>query len=386
METPAYEADKNRLFVYDINTKQELGYTVSIDQSVSEMQWSKDDKTIYFISGVKATEQLYSVDLKAAKLTPLTQGLHDLNSLSVADKEFVCVKTTMTSPAEVYKTDALGKLTQLTFTNKHFTENINWGKVESMEMTATDGKKLQTWIVFPPDFNPKKKYPTLLYCLGGPQGAISEGFSYRWNLELMAANGYIIVAPNRRGTTTFGQAWTDEIAGDWGGQAIKDYLKAIDSAATFPYVDKDKLGAVGASYGGYSVYQLAGIHNKRFKVFIAHCGLFDTRSWYGSTEELFFANHDMKGAYWDNPANKSYTEFNPSTMVKNWDTPILVIHNQLDFRVPVEQGMQAFTAAQLRGIPSKFLYFPDEGHWVMKPQNSLLWNREFFAWLDKWLK
>jgi dipeptidyl aminopeptidase/acylaminoacyl peptidase len=215
---------------------------------------------------------------------------------------------------------------------------------------------------------------------------ISQGFSYRWNFQLMAANGYIVVAPNRRGLPGFGQAWNDQIAGDWGGQSIQDYLTAIDTIAALPYVNKDKLGAVGASYGGYSVYYLAGIHNKRFKAFVSHCGLYDLPSWYGSTEELFFANHDMGGAYWQQPQPKSYQQFNPSSRVGKWDTPILVIHNQKDYRVPVEQGMQAFTAAQLQGIPSKFLYFPDEGHWVLKPQNSILWNRVFYEWLDKWLK
>ena len=243
-----------------------------------------------------------------------------------------------------------------------------------------------TWIIYPPDFDPNKKYPALLYCQGGPQSTVSQFFSYRWNFQLMAANGYIVVAPNRRGLPSFGQEWNQQISGDYGGQNMQDYLSAIDSMAKVPYIDKDKLGAVGASYGGYSVYYLAGHHNKRFKAFIAHCGMFNLESQYGGTEEMWFVNYDLGGPYWQQPTPKSYTDFSPHKFVGNWDTPILIISGGNDFRIPYTESMQAFTAAQLRGIPSKFLFFPDESHFVLKPQNSILWNREFFGWLDKYLK
>ncbi|CAN5915599.1 hypothetical protein BH24BAC1_BH24BAC1_40120 [soil metagenome] len=243
-----------------------------------------------------------------------------------------------------------------------------------------------TWVIYPADFDPAKKYPTLLYCQGGPQSPVSQSFSYRWNLQLISQQGYIVVAPNRRGLPGFGTEWNRSISGDWGGQAIQDYLSAIDDVSKEPFVDKDRLGAVGASYGCYSVYYLAGMHNKRFKAFISHCGLFNLDSWYGSTEEMFFANFDIGGPYYGKTPLKSYEQFSPHKFVQNWDTPILVIHGEKDFRVPINQGMEAFSAAQLQNIPSRFLYFPEEGHWVLKPQNSVLWYRVFFDWLDQHLK
>jgi len=259
------------------------------------------------------------------------------------------------------------------------------GKVEERSVKTTDGKDMLVWVVFPPDFDSSKKYPTLLYCQGGPQSTVSQFFSYRWNLQLMAANGYIIVAPNRRGVPSFGQEWNRQISGDYGGQNKRDLLSAIDDVKKEPFVDETRLGAVGASYGGFSVYWLAGNHEKRFKAFISHCGVFNFESKYGSTEEYFFPNFDLGGAYWDKPRPKSY-DFSPHLFVDKWDTPILVIHGAKDYRVPYIEGLQAFNAAQLRGIPSRLLVFPDEGHWVLKPQNSVLWQREFFGWLDKWLK
>jgi dipeptidyl aminopeptidase/acylaminoacyl peptidase len=260
------------------------------------------------------------------------------------------------------------------------------GKVEKRMVKTTDNKDMLVWVIYPPNFDPSKKYPTLLYCQGGPQSPVSQFFSYRWNFQLMAANGYIVVAPNRRGLPSFGQEWNAQISGDWGGQAMNDLLSAIDAVKTEKFVDENRLGAVGASFGGYSVYWLAGHHDKRFKAFISHCGVFNLESMYGSTEELFFVNHDLGGAYFENPRPKSYDIFSTHKYFDKWDTPILVIHNELDFRVPLTQGIEAFTAAQLRGIPSRFLYFPDEGHWVHKPQNSLLWQRTFFDWLKTHLK
>jgi dipeptidyl aminopeptidase/acylaminoacyl peptidase len=262
------------------------------------------------------------------------------------------------------------------------------GKVEKRWITTTDNKKMLTWVIYPPNFDPEKKYPTLLYCQGGPQSMVSQFWSYRWNFQMMAAHGYIIVAPNRRGLPGFGMEWLEQISGDYGGQNIKDYLVAIDELAKEPYVDEDKLGAIGASYGGYSVFHLAGVHNKKFKVFISHAGIFNFESQYLETEELFFPNWDYGGPFWDNTnsvVRRSYAA-SPHLFVKNWDTPILIIHGELDYRISYTQSMQAFNAAQIRGIPSKLLLFPDENHWILKPQNAILWQKEFFGWLDTYLK
>lgn len=274
---------------------------------------------------------------------------------------------------------------QLTFTNKELLSTITMGKVEERWITTSDNKKMLVWVIYPPFFDKNKKYPTLLYCQGGPQDAVSQFWSYRWNFQMMASHDYIVVAPNRRGLPTFGQEWNDEIAQDYGGQNMRDYLAAIDSLSEEPFVNKDKLGAVGASYGAFSVYWLAGHHEKRFKAFIAHCGMFNLESWYGSTEEYWFPEHDLGGAYWKPQRPASYN-FSPHKFVGKWDTPLLVIHGGNDFRIPYTEGMQAFNAAQLQGIPSRFLFFPNESHFVTKPQNSVLWQREFFRWLDQWLK
>jgi len=263
--------------------------------------------------------------------------------------------------------------------------NVKQGKVEKRWITTTDGKQMLTWIIFPPDFDSRKRYPTLLYCQGGPQSMVSQYFSYRWNFQLMANNGYIVIAPNRRGLPGFGSAWNDAILGDYSGQCMRDYLSAVDEISKENYVAKEKRAAVGASFGGYSVYWLAGNHQKRFKTFVAHCGMFNIESWYGTTEEMFFANNDNKGPYWQAPRSKNYDN-SPHKFIQNWDSPMLVIHNEKDFRVPLGQGQEAFNAAQLKGLPSRFLYFPDENHWVTKPQNSILWQRVFFEWLDYQLK
>jgi len=289
------------------------------------------------------------------------------------------------SRQHVYVDARTGAARQLSFATDDPWKGIAKGNVERRTVKTADGQNMNVWMIFPPGFDAKKKYPALLYCQGGPQSALSQFFSYRWNMQLMAAKGYIVVAPCRRGMPGSGQAWNDAISGDWGGGAMQDLLAASDYAAKEPYVDAARMGAVGASFGGYSVYWLAGNHQKRFKVFIAHDGIFNLESFYGETEELWFVHNDLEGAYWKTPKPKSYTQFSPHLYVQNWDTPILIVHNELDFRIPVTQGIQAFTAAQLRGIPSRFLYFPDEGHWMQKAQNSMLWQRTFFDWLDKYL-
>jgi dipeptidyl aminopeptidase/acylaminoacyl peptidase len=388
MAKGGFESDRNRLMVYDLKTKLRTDATPTEEVSAGSPVWSADGQKIYFLGVTRGTEQIYEVVLKTQKVRQLTQGTHNYLTLAlVGPEEFICTKTTMSQPAELVRVSAKdGRETQLTFTNRAQLEKLKLGSVEERTVKTSDGKQMQVWLILPPDFDPNKKYPALLYCQGGPQSPITQSFSYRWNFQLMAANGYVVVAPNRRGLPGFGREWNDAISGDWGGQPIKDYLAAIDDAATLPYVDKTKLGAVGASYGGYSVYYLAGNHQKRFKTFIAHAGLFDFQSWYPTTEELFFAKHDLGGPYFDPAAAKTYQQFSPSLYAKNWDTPILVIHGQRDFRVPVEQGMEAFGVAQLRNIPSRFLYFPDEGHWIMRPQNAVLWNRVFFDWLARSLK
>lgn len=393
MERAGFEADKNRIFVMDLNTKIITDITKPIDQSADNILWSKDAKTIYFTSCVDAVHQLYSYSLTAKKdpLRKITNGLSDIGSidLSVDGKltNIVATRVNMSSPTEIYKIElAKGNLYKLTSTNDDELKKLQLGKVEKRMVETTDGKEMLVWVIYPPDFDKEKKYPSLLVCQGGPQSTVSQGFSYRWNFQLMAAKGYVVIAPNRRGLPSFGQEWNDQISGDWGGQAMQDLLSAVDDVSKEEYIDKDRRAAVGASYGGYSVYWLAGHHQNRFKSFIAHCGVFNLESMYGSTEEIFFVNHDLEGAYWKTPKPKSYDLFSPHKFVKNWNTPILVIHNDKDFRVPLGEGLQAFSAAQLQGIKSRFLYFSDEGHWVTKPQNSLLWQREFFRWLDETVK
>ena len=387
MKRDGNEADKNDIILYDLATGTKKNLTAGFDITTASFIWSKDSKFIYFLSPTVGTEQIQELNLATGKMRQISKGDFDYTGIAYAGKEIVGTKQSMNFPNELFKIDLKTlKETQLTFVNRKIYDGLKIGKIEKRWITTSDNKKMLTWVIFPPDFDPKKKYPTLLYCQGGPQSTVSQFFSYRWNFQLMAANGYIIVAPNRRGLPSFGQEWNDQISKDWGGQAITDYLTAIDTVAAEPYVDKDKLGAVGASYGGYSVYYLAGKHNKRFKTFVSHCGLFNLESFYGTTEELFFANWDLGGSYFENNPPKSYEEFSPHKFAKSWDTPILVIHGEKDFRVPFNQGMEAFQTARILGIQAKFLSFPEEGHWVMSPQNSLLWQREYFAWLDKWLK
>ncbi len=385
--TPGYESDRHRVMVYDFRKKTKWEATAGLDRNATSPAWSPDGRSIIFQSTEAGTEQLFSIEMMGNGLKQLTAGQFNFGPFVVGKNSIVTTRCSMAEPHELFSVPfSGGRDMQLTYTNKDFLATMKFGKVEKRMVKATDGQPILTWVAYPPDFDPTKKYPTLLYCQGGPQSAVSQFWSYRWNLQLMASQGYIVVAPNRRGLPGFGQKWNDQITGDWGGQAMQDLLSAIDDVATEPYVNKDALGAVGASFGGYSAYWLAGNHQKRFKTFIAHCGMFNMESWYGTTEEMFFANHDLEGPYWNPNAGETWKLDSPHKYVNNWDTPLLVIHGGLDFRVPESEGMQAFTAAQMKGIPSKFLYFPDEGHWVQQPQNSLLWQREFFGWLDRWLK
>lgn len=387
MERNGFEADKNIIQLKDIQTGKIMPVKLSMDLTVSDFQWEADGKSIVFSAPYRGVQQLFSHDLKTNITTQLTTGRMNVVHYSLCEKIIVLGLQSMLDPTDLYVFDRKKKTVEaITAVNAEEMKNITKPTIEERWIKTSDGQEMLTWVLFPPNFDPNKKYPTLLYCQGGPQSMVSQFFSYRWNLMLMASQGYIVVAPNRRGLPGFGQEWNDAISKDWGGQPMRDYLAAIDEVSKEAYVDKDRLGAVGASYGGYSVYYLAGIHENRFKTFIAHCGLFNLESWYGTTEELFFANWDIGGPYWD-PKNKELYEKNsPHKLVKNWNTPILVIHGGMDFRVPESEGMQAFQAAQLMGLKSRYLYFPTEGHWVQKPQNGMLWQREFFKWLEEDLK
>lgn len=388
MERPGFEADKNRILIMDFQTGNWRDYSEGFDQSSDHFVWSPDSRMLYFLSGVNATYQLYSLDMGSSRINQITTGMHDYQSVALAGKFLIAQRMSMSMPTEIYRveTDRRGAPQEaITSVNAEVLNRIEMGRVEERWVKTTDDKDMLVYVIYPPNFDPNKKYPALLYCGGGPQNAVSQYFSYRWNFQIMAAHDYIVVAPNRRGLPTFGQEWNDQISEDYGGQNMKDYFSAIDAVAAEPYVDENRLGAVGASYGGFSVYWLAGNHNGRFKAFIAHCGMFNFESWYATTEEMFFANWDLGGAYWEEPRPHSY-DFSPHNFVGNWDTPILVIHGGRDYRVPKSEGMQAFNVAQLQGIPSRFMFFPEESHFVLKPQNSILWQREFFKWLDQWLK
>jgi dipeptidyl aminopeptidase/acylaminoacyl peptidase len=389
MERDGYESDKNRLFVYDFDTKIKTDYTKNFDQNAEGLAWTDNSKSIYFISDIQATDEIYRLDVADGRISRITDGIHDYTGVIPAGKQLIATRMSMSMPVEIYSVDPnTGKDTQITFTNKDLLDQLKMATIEKRWIKTTDNKEELTWIIYPPDFDKAKKYPTLLYCEGGPQSTVSQFWSYRWNFQMMAANGYIIVAPNRRGLPGFGQKWNEEISGDYGGQNMKDYLSAIDEMSKEPFVNKDKLGCIGASYGGFSVYWLAGNHHKRFKAFIAHDGMFDFESQYLETEEMWFANWDLGGPFWDKNNKVAQRSFanSPSRFIQNWDTPILVVHSELDYRIPVTQGMEAFNAAILRKVPAEFLYFPDENHWVLKPQNGILWQRTFYAWLDKWLK
>ena len=388
MDEPGYEADKNDIIV--LRDGQKLNLTKEWDGTVSSFLWAEDGKKLFFIAPIAGTKQLFEVNLPkkaSAEIKQITQGQFDITAMvGQSNNTMVVTRTDMNHASEIYTVNLRnGKMDQLSHVNDDFYDTIKLSQVEKRMVPTTDGKEMLTWVIYPPDFDPNKKYPALLYLQGGPQSPLSQFYSFRWNFQLMAANGYIVVAPNRRGMPGHGVAWNEQISGDWGGQNMKDYLSAIDEVSKEDFIDKDRIGAVGASYGGYSVYYLAGHHDNRFKTFIAHDGIFNTRSMYGTTEELFFVNKDMGGPYWQTPSPKAYTEFNPINFVEKWNAPMLIIQGGKDFRVPIGQGLEAFQAAQLRGLKSKLLYFPMENHWILSPQNGIIWQKEFFKWLEETL-
>jgi dipeptidyl aminopeptidase/acylaminoacyl peptidase len=393
MKRDGYESDKNDIVI--MTESGPLNLTENWDNTVREFHWSNDGTTIYFTAAVKGTVHLFELKVPKGKALPqsprqITKGQFDVRGIVGHVKgTMIVARGDMNQATEIYSVDLKsGKMTQLTHENDALYASVKLGKVERRIATATDGAELHSWVIYPPDFDPNKKYPTLLYCQGGPQGALSQFYSYRWNFQLMAAHGYIVIAPNRRGMPGYGVEWNEQISKDYGGQNMDDYLTAIDDLAQEPYVDKERLGCVGASYGGYSAYYLAAIHEGRFKSFIAHDGIFNWKSMYGTTEELFFVNWDLGGPYWDKnnkDAWVSHTLFNPAERVEDWDSPIMVIQGGLDFRVPIGQGLEAFQAAQLQGIKSRLLYFPEENHWVLDYQNSMIWHTEFYKWLAETL-
>ena len=382
------EADKERLFIYYLLSGEVKELTANFDYNATNVVWT-DENTLYFIAPIEATHQICRVTTAGNDVEVITSGDHDITSFTIGGGRCVATVQSISMATELFEVDLnSGAMTQISEVNKPIYDNIKMGKVEKRWVKTTDGKQMLVWVILPPDFDANKKYPTLLYCQGGPQSVVSQFWSYRWNFQLMAAQGYVVVAPNRRGLPSFGQEWLDQISGDYSGQNIRDYLSAIDDVAKEKWCDNERLGCVGASYGGYSVYYLAGHHNKRFKAFISHCGIFNFESMYGETEELFFVNNDYGGSYWDKSnkvAMRSYAH-SPHKYVEKWDTPILIITGEYDYRIPYTQSLQAFTAARLRGLDARLVSFENEAHQVFKPQNSLVWNREFFGWLDKYLK
>ena len=395
MERDGYEADWNRLFIMDRQTGEKKFLSQAYPSNVDSFVWNDDSKGIYFLGVWHGEEQIYYIALdQPEQIVQLTEGMHDYGSIALCGNKLMTTRHSMSMADEIYavdktrKGDAFAQATQLTTENKHIYDQLDMGRVEGRWMKTTDGKQMLTWVIYPPQFDPNKKYPTLLFCEGGPQSPVSQFWSYRWNFQIMAANDYIIVAPNRRGLPGFGVEWNEAISGDYGGQCMKDYFTAIDEMAKEPFVDKDRLGCVGASFGGFSVYWLAGHHDKRFKAFIAHDGIFNMEMQYLETEEKWFANWDMGGAYWekDNATAQRTFANSPHKFVDKWDTPILCIHGEKDYRILANQAMAAFDAAKMRGVPAELLIYPDENHWVLKPQNGVLWQRVFFEWLDKWLK
>ncbi len=394
MERDGYEADKNDIKI--LLDGEVVNLTAEWDGTVREFMWTEKADRIFFTAATQGTVQLYAVDVpkkagKATKISQITQGQWNVSGLvGLVDGKMISGRTDMNHAKEIYSINLKsGEMEQLTHVNDEKYAAISLCNVESRMIETTDGKQMLTWVIYPPDFDPNKKYPTLLYTQGGPQSALSQFYSFRWNFQIMASQGYIVVAPNRRGMPGHGVEWNEQISKDWGGQNMQDYLSAIDAMSKESFVDENRLGCVGASYGGYSAFFLAGMHENRFKSFIAHDGIFNLKSMYGNTEELFFVNWDMGGPYWDkanSDAQRTYDEYNPINFVDQWDTPIMIIQGGKDYRVTDGQAFEAFTAAQQLGIKSRLLYFPEENHWVLSPQNGIVWQNEFFRWLDETVK
>ena len=389
MEHDGYESDKNRIFIMDMQSGVKTDLTANWDYSVDKIAWTTDEKAIAFVAPFKGTIPMFRIDIATQAVDTIADGQFDYaDVIPAANGDVLTLRHSMCEPNEIFCVSAGKQVKKLTTVNDELLSKLNPVKVEKRLVPTTDGKLMTTWVVYPPKFDPNKKYPALLYCQGGPQSPVSQFWSYRWNLRVMASQGYIVIAPNRRGLPGFGTEWNAQISGDYGGQNMKDYLSAVDYMKQEPFIDVDKIGAVGASYGGFSIYWLAGHHEHRFAALLAHAGIFNTESQYLETEEMWFANWDLGGAFWDKEnavAQRSFAN-SPHKFVDKWDTPIMVTVGEKDYRILASQGMMAFNAARLRGIPCRMLVFPDENHWILKPQNAVLWQREFFKWFDQWLK
>lgn len=388
MERDGYESDMNRIFVMDLKTMEKTHLTSDWDYTVANIAWSPNNEKIFFIANHQGITPIFSIDVKSKKIETIADQVCDYAYLApIDDKRVVTLRHSIEYPNEIFVVEK-GKDNQLTFVNKELLDKLTPVTVEKHLVPTTDGKKMTTWVILPPNFDKSKKYPAILYCQGGPQSAVSQMWSYRWNFRLMASMGYVVIAPNRRGLPGFGTEWNEQISGDYGGQNMKDYFAAVDYMVEKPYIDKERIGATGASYGGFSIYWLAGHHNNRFAALLAHAGIFNMDAQYLETEEMWFANWDFGGSYWDKENKIAQNTFknSPHRFVDKWTAPIMVTVGEKDYRILASQGMMAFNAAQLRGIPSKMLVYPDENHWILKPQNALLWQYEFFKWFDKWLK
>lgn len=386
MERAGFEADKQRLFVMEIETGSKRDLTADFRYNASYPVWNEDGSGIYFNSCVNALTGVYYVGLNDARVSKIAEAWYDFGQVTLAGEKLIALYRSMSMPNEIASIDRkTGEFHNISNENNHLLSQITMGNVEERWIKTVDNKDMHMWVIYPPKFDSTKKYPAIIFCSGGPQGVLSQNWSYRWNFQLMAANGYIVILPNRRGTTAFGQEWTDQISGDYIGLNIQDYISSVKEMKKESYVGK--VGAAGASYGGFSVFHLAGMHKGLFDAFVAHAGIFNQEHMYMTTEELWFPHWDNGGAPWDdNPVAKRHYSNSPHKFVKNWNTPILITHGELDYRVPVDQGMAAFNAAQALGVPSEMLLFPDENHWILKPQNSIQWNRIYFRWFDKWLK
>jgi dipeptidyl aminopeptidase/acylaminoacyl peptidase len=386
MERAGHEADKQRIFIYDFAKKTMTNYSKEFDSNPAGIAWSKDGKSLYFTACFDETFRALRMTFPEGKFEQISKnGFFDYQHLQETADGFVVNRSQIVRPTEIFKFDAAtGESVEISFVNKDISDQLDLPEMELHWVKTTDNKNMPAWVILPPKMDKSKKYPCIVMCTGGPQGEISQAYSYRWNYALMASQGYVVIYPGRRGVSGYGQEWSDAVSKDHGGQPERDLLSAADYIASQPYVDKNRVGAVGASYGGYSILWLAGNHNKRFKAFIAHSGIFDMKAMYATTEEMFFENWET-GPFWDANNEKHY-EQSPVNFIKKWDTPILVFHGECDYRVPYTQGLAAFNSARMMNIPAKLVVFPEETHWVLRPQNAILWQREFFAWMDKWLK
>lgn len=393
MEHDGYEADKNRIFVLDLKSGEKKDLTENWDYSADDLQWSPDGKFIYFLAPYQGTIPMFRVNVETQQVDTVTPGINDWHDYAaivpLKDNKLLTLRHSYAEPNEIFRVEMGKEPVKLTTTNDALLAKVDSISMRKEIVKTTDGKDMTVWVVLPPNFDPNKKYPSIFFCEGGPQSPVSQFFSYRWNFRLMASQGYVVIAPNRRGLPGFGTEWNAQISGDYGGQNMKDYMSAATYMKQQPYIDGDRMGAVGASYGGYSVYWLAGNHNNMFACFLAHAGIFNLEAQYLETEEMWFTQWDLGGPVWEKDnakAQKTYREANPINFVNNWNTPIMITAGELDYRIVFTQATQAFNAAKIRGIPARMVLFPEENHWILRPQNSLLWQREFFRWLDTWLK